>query len=272
MEELKRIPLNIKPAPKKGEHHAGFKTLLINKSYEKGLTYLRRIAKSVYFTEVEKALNQSGKGRGMGKHIDHETLIDAVIKAHKVYKDKKTTAPKLLEDKIKKHNEALKLADDLVKIMEALGIKKGEGGIGLGFNSRAASGLGFNVGAASRNHSVDHYQNIHEIVTILKIRKADITDNHDQTKICSSVNKTEGLTNEQAIFIRWLYIYLAIDYPGKLFSSLIASVVSCFFKEEITPETVKSNLVGARKSLDEQVNRLKDRKKIIYKTLKECLK
>lgn len=238
MEELKRIPVYIKPAPKKGEHHTGFKDLLIKKGSEKKcLAYLKKIAQSVYFNEIEKALNLSGKGRGMGDYIDHETLIDAVIKAHKVYKDKKTTEP--LKDKIKHHEKALKLADDLANIMRELGIKK----------------------------AVIHDQSITDLQISIQHKKDDIKFKHNLTKVSRSVNKTEGLTHGQVIFIRWLYVYLAIDYPNKLFTGLITALTSCIFNEALAAETVKSNLVGARVNLDKQANHLRNEKKTTHKKL-----
>ncbi|MDD2760410.1 MAG: hypothetical protein PHH11_08955 [Methylomonas sp.] len=216
----------MKPDKTSRRHHEGFKQKLIDKAGNtRKFAHLKTIAKSPFFVEVETAMNNTIMGR-RGVVVDHDILMNAITEAYLKYKDKSAYLP--LRVKTASLNNALKKADALRLALEKIG---------------------------------EDYLEITPIKRIenrIRTRKEIIKREHD-FNLSRAIKKNEGLTAEQAVFCRWLCVYLRVKYPHKLFSRLIAAIARCLFDDEnIDDYRIKNNLTGNLYGIDQRAKKLFD--------------
>lgn len=213
----------MKPAKTLRQHHEGFKQKLIEKAGNtRKLAYLKTIAESPNFVEVETAVNNTIKGAG-GVLVDHDVLLKAIIAAHAKHKDQNAYLP--FNVKASWLNNALKKAEALRIALEKADCD---------------------------------YSEITKVVSIqnrLRNRKEQIRRDHD-FNLTRSRKKYEGLEAEQAVFCRWLCVYLRMKYPNKLFAALIAAVARCLFNDVgIDDGRVKNNLSSNLAGIDQRAEK-----------------
>lgn len=203
--------------------HEGFKQRLIDRAAEKTrkFKFLKQIALSPHFLEVEAAIDNAKKGRG-GVSIDQAWLVQAIEEAHAHYLDKFSYLP--LKAKTQKPKKALENISDLLDYIERE--------------------------APSFNHSPTTKQ-LFILERAIRERILQITEDH-----CPylSGSRTQGLAKEQIMFCFWLKVWLFKRYPQKQFSTLIASIASCLFADadRITGERVKNTLANASREIEKK--------------------
>lgn len=211
----------IKTTPPKP--HEGFKRRLLERAAERPRKYafLKKIAQSPHFCEVETSIDNTHKGRG-GVFIDQEWLITAIEQAHTHYANK--AAYLSLKDKTQKLRAALKKATDLSDDLDALR---------LGLN---LSGITSQI-----RHEINMITRAH-VPIISKPRPSG-----------------QGLTKEHVMFCFWLAVWLFKRYRKKRFSTLIASIALCLFDgdERITAERIKNTLANAMADIEKKAANLK---------------
>jgi len=207
--------------------HEGFKQRLLERAAEgpRKYAFLKKIAQSPHFIEVEAAIDNTHKGRG-GVFIDQAWLITAIEHAHAHYSDKTAYLP--LKVKTKTTRAALKKAKALLSDLEKIG-----------------------------THPI-YKKDVERIVQALQGEIDRITLAH-VPYLSRSRPAYQWLTIEQIMFCFWLAVWLVKRYPKKRFSTLIASIVLCLFDdaELITGERVKNTLASAQHDISKKAANLK---------------